>query len=144
MQTITSPTVTLGTLTANLPMLFAMGTSLLGTRDEKTRIETWPMPARPILLPLGHVAMSQGVALAMHTVDRLGMECTLALACHATGDWGSVPEEDAEANTAALTNGSRVLSSYHLPSLLGQPEERIWIITEADRSVTTLLFPSEY
>ncbi|WP_308444852.1 hypothetical protein [Paraburkholderia adhaesiva] len=49
-----------------------------------------------------------------------------------------VPPEDAEANRWAVVNGARILSSYLIAN------ERVWIITEADRSVTTLLFPEEY
>jgi hypothetical protein len=57
---------------------------------------------------------------------------------HLAGDWGNVPPEDAALNEAALKNGSRLLSSYPLPS------GKVWVITEADRSVTTILLPSEY
>lgn len=57
---------------------------------------------------------------------------------HAHGDWGEVPSEDAEANNAAVDEGSRVISSYKVG------EGKIWIITESDRSVTTLLLPEEY
>jgi hypothetical protein len=58
---------------------------------------------------------------------------------HLTGDWGEVPPEDADANRQALIDGSRLLSSYTLAN-----GTRIWLITEADRSVTTLLRPEEY
>lgn len=58
---------------------------------------------------------------------------------YAAGDWGDVPPDDAQANHIALKSGSRLFSSYHI-----DPDARIWIITEADRSVTTLLLPSEY
>jgi hypothetical protein len=58
---------------------------------------------------------------------------------HASGDWGDVPAEDARENEHALTRGLRVLSSYSLPS-----GERVWIITEADRSSTSIITPEEY
>ena len=58
---------------------------------------------------------------------------------HASGDWGNVPSEDARENEYSLKHGFRVLSSYPLPS-----GERIWVITEADRSSTCLLLPGEY
>ena len=62
------------------------------------------------------------------------------LARHWVGDWGEVDDEDKQANEDALKHGTRLLSAYtHEPS-----GERIWIITEADRKVTTFLFPSEY
>lgn len=59
---------------------------------------------------------------------------------HAAGMWGKVSTEDAAANRKALTTGERILSEYWLPD----EERRIWVLTEADRSVTTLLLPSEY
>lgn len=57
---------------------------------------------------------------------------------HTTGDWGDLCEEDKQANDAAVTTGDRILSSYDLRG------RKVWIITEADRSVTTLLLPEEY
>ena len=61
------------------------------------------------------------------------------LSRHARGDWGSVCEEDAELNNQALIDGSRLLSSYSL-----KDDTKLWIITEADRSSSTLLLPEEY
>ena len=57
---------------------------------------------------------------------------------HLNQDWGDVCEEDKQSNNQALIHGGRLLSSYKLG------EETIWIITEADRSATTILLPSEY
>jgi hypothetical protein len=62
-----------------------------------------------------------------------------ALARHASGDWGEVGKEDRKANDAALRNGERILSSYRTAA-----GTRFWIITEADRSATTVLPPDEY
>lgn len=58
---------------------------------------------------------------------------------HATGDWGELCPEDQEANRLAVALGGRVLSAYTLADRV-----RIWIITEADRSATTLLLPEDY
>src|SRR5262249_32964915 len=58
---------------------------------------------------------------------------------HLEGDWGEVSEEDQEANNSALKYGGRLLSSYRI----GNGVE-LWVITEADRSVTTVLLPDEY
>ena len=58
---------------------------------------------------------------------------------HLTGDWGEVDEHDQQENERSLTIGCRLLSAYTLPT-----GEKLWIITEADRSVTTILLPSEY
>jgi hypothetical protein len=57
---------------------------------------------------------------------------------HATGDWGDVPPEDKEMNDFGVDHGNRLLSSYTVEGVT------IWIITEADRSSTTVLFPDEY
>lgn len=61
------------------------------------------------------------------------------VALHVSGDWGQVGAQDARENALSLDRGFRLLSSYRLPS-----SDRIWIITEADRSLTTLLLPSDY
>lgn len=58
---------------------------------------------------------------------------------HVTGDWGDLEAEDRAANNAALVSGARILSAYSLAT-----DERLWIITEADRASTTLLLPMEY
>jgi hypothetical protein len=60
------------------------------------------------------------------------------LARHATGDWGDLCAFDRRQNEIALREGLRVLSSYDVPA------GRLWIITEADRSITTILLPEEY
>lgn len=56
-------------------------------------------------------------------------------------DWGDVCTEDWESNDEAVRNGERILAAYKHGE---HPEWRIWIITEWDRSVTTILFPDEY
>lgn len=61
-----------------------------------------------------------------------------ALARHARGDWGDVDPEDVGANDAALGEGTRLVSVYRVG------EVTIWIVTEADRSMTTVLLPDEY
>ena len=58
---------------------------------------------------------------------------------HLSGDWGDLCQEDRQANAVALTYGSRLLSAYDI-----SPNHRLWIITEADRRLTTLLLPEEY
>lgn len=57
---------------------------------------------------------------------------------HQSGDWGDVSEEDRESNEEALLMPLRIMSSYKFSN------DKIWIITEADRSVTTILLPSDY
>ncbi|WP_374490714.1 hypothetical protein [Zoogloea sp.] len=90
--------------------------------------------------PLGQLAATPGVLalLEQHRVSLFDL-----LARHASGvDWGDVGTEDARANDQALIHGSRLLSCYTL--VPGNPDTRVWIISEADRSVTTALKPSEY
>jgi hypothetical protein len=66
-------------------------------------------------------------------------EILLALRWHISGNWGEISEEDKESNEQALKDGGRLLSAYRAASGV-----RFWIITEADRSVTTLLLPEDY
>jgi hypothetical protein len=94
------------------------------------------------LFALGQVVSTPG-ALGASTPQHLGR----CLQRHSHGDWGSVCAEDAASNDAALTGCSRILSAYPIDE--GKPCEgsgsnTLWIITEADRSVTTFLLPSEY
>ena len=84
--------------------------------------------------PLGIVVATPGALDVLNT-----LELNRLLHRHATGDWGDLDPEDHAANDAALNSGGRILSAYQCAS--GQ---RIWIITEADRSSTCLLLPSEY
>lgn len=58
---------------------------------------------------------------------------------HAAGDWGDVPLHDLRENEFAIEMGNRLMSSYMLLT-----KARVWVITEADRSATTLLLPDEY
>lgn len=62
-----------------------------------------------------------------------------AMTRHSSGDWGDLCPEDIQANEEALRHGERLLSAFH-----GQNQTKFWIITEADRSATTVLLPSEY
>lgn len=72
--------------------------------------------------------------------------CFESLNRHKNGDWGDLQEEDLQLNNLSLEDGEgRILSSYNLPENISvENESKIWIITEADRSVTTILFPSQY
>lgn len=66
-------------------------------------------------------------------------EVASAIARHRAGDWGDLDDEDRAANDAALRHGSRLLSAYHSAS-----GTKFWVITEWDRSATTVLLPFEY
>jgi hypothetical protein len=63
---------------------------------------------------------------------------------HVKGDWGDLDAEDKQANDQALKQGSRLLSAYNDDRFPGHGVSTLWIITEADRSATTILFPDEY
>lgn len=94
------------------------------------------LQTKNIPFPLGQIVATPG---ALDLLDRSATNAEELLRRHQNGDWGDVPPDDAEENRRSLENGWRLLSSY---SLIGS--ERLWIITEADRSATTLLLPSEY
>ena len=63
---------------------------------------------------------------------------------HLSCDWGDCCPEDSALNDLALAEGGRILSAYNIPGGLFGMSDRLWIITEVDRSYTTILFPSEY
>ena len=63
---------------------------------------------------------------------------------HVKGDWGEVDDEDKQTNDQALKQGTRLLSAYNDDHFPKNGVATIWIITEADRSATTILFPDEY
>lgn len=90
---------------------------------------------KPPLFALGQIVATH--ALLAH-LEKHGINASDYLNRHVRGDWGEVPADDAAENEFALTRRLRLLSSYTVAN------ERIWILTEADRSATTLLFPSEY
>jgi hypothetical protein len=85
---------------------------------------------------LGVVVATPG---ALEVLGNLEVSASELVERHASGDWGDVPSEDARENEYSLKHGFRVLSSYPLPG-----GERVWIITEANRSSTCLLLPREY
>lgn len=83
---------------------------------------------------LGQVVATPG-ALAKAKLE----ERERCLARQVTGDWGELEDEDRAANETAVAEGTRLLSAYTVAS-----GEKLWVITEWDRSVTTLLLPDEY
>ena len=89
---------------------------------------------RADLFPLGQVVATPGV-LAAVPAD----EITTALRRHAGGDWGTVCPEDQRENELSLKEGFRLLSAYQASN-----GTKFWVITEADRSATTVLLPEEY
>jgi len=88
------------------------------------------------LFALGQTVATPGALAALGRNETTGLEL---LARHATGDWGEVDAEDRAENDYSVSRRLRLLSAYTL-----RDGTRLWIITEADRSVTTLLLPHEY
>jgi len=84
---------------------------------------------------LGQVVATPG---ALEELSR--EEISSALRRHASGDWGDLCKEDKKENELALKEGFRILSAYKSSG----NGKKFWIITEADRSVTTVLLPEEY
>lgn len=87
-----------------------------------------------VSFPLGQTVITPNAAASVEHADVLA-----ALRRHASGDWGELGEEDRAANDRALVEGTRLLSAYR-----ARNGTRFWIITEADRSVTTILLPEDY
>lgn len=83
------------------------------------------------MFPLGRLLATPGAL-------ELGLDLRPLLSRHVSGDWGDLDPEDKQANQIALTTGARIFSAYHTP------KGKLWIITEADRSATTVLLPDEY
>jgi len=104
------------------------------TPESERKTEAVKQAAR---FQLGQVVATPG---ALETLGRAGVPPLRLLGRHETGDWGDLSDDDVAENEFSLKEGLRLLSSYKLPDT----GEKIWIITEADRSVTTVLLPEEY
>ena len=89
-----------------------------------------------VSFPLGRLVATPG---ALDALAKAGHTPLDLVARHAANDWGEVDRHDWKANDKALAEGSRLLSAYTLPTKV-----KVWVITEADRSATTILLPSEY
>lgn len=88
----------------------------------------------PSKFPLGSIVITSNAQSRLDDEDVIN-----ALRRHAAGDWGDVDEHDRQENELSLEHGFRLLSVYY--DRLGT---KFWIITEADRSVTTILLPEDY
>ena len=89
-----------------------------------------------IRFPLGRVVATPGALSALEKAEQLPAEF---LDRHVNGDWGEVPEEDKQENEISVEEGYRILSAYTT-----RAGDKIWILTEADRSATILMLPEEY
>ena len=95
------------------------------------------LPRVRLCFPLGQILATPGALALLEGSNVSPMDL---IARHVVGDWGAVCAEDARANIEALATGSRLLSCYFIHS----NAEKVWLITEADRSATTILLPDEY
>lgn len=88
------------------------------------------------LFELGQIVATPGALELLERHSKTPMEF---LQKHACGDFGNLCRDDLDANNEAIWNGERILSSYNLSD-----SDRLWVITEADRSSTCCLLPEEY
>jgi hypothetical protein len=86
--------------------------------------------------PLGRILATPG---ALEVLGECGQQASEFFSRHAAGDWGDIHPEDIGLNEQALLHGSRLMSVYQT-----NDGTKVWLITEADRSATTLLLPEEY
>lgn len=108
------------------------------TENKVDNTDSTEKRATPERFRLGCIVATPGVLKALEE-EGIGAESIVER--HVRGDWGEVTECDRKTNENAVrTGGVRILSSYRLP----QTRVRIWVITEADWSATTLLLPTEY
>jgi hypothetical protein len=108
--------------------------------EEQSQIQKQENPMqqteRKPLFNLGHLVATPG---ALAVLEKTGQNPMEFLSRHVTGDWGEIPEEDKKENLLSLEKGFRLLSSYRTTA-----GDRVWVITEANRSHSTLLLPEEY
>jgi len=88
---------------------------------------------------LGQLVMTRGVNDKIADDASFSRFVVESLGRHAKGDWGDLCQEDKQENELSLKKNFRLLSAYERDDL-----PKVWIITEADRNVTTVLFPDEY
>jgi hypothetical protein len=106
--------------------------------------QTKPEPAKPVRFPSGRIVATPG---ALDILERYQIAPSALLDRHFTGDWGDLCDDDKRANAEAVEAGLRIFSSYLVKAPDGEADmsaAKVWVITEADRSATTLLLPEEY
>ncbi|MGH9823034.1 MAG: hypothetical protein ACREDR_07285 [Blastocatellia bacterium] len=94
------------------------------------------LQAKQPIFALGRLVATPG---ALEALTRAGQTPIEFIVRHQRGDWGECDPEDAKENDLSVREGFRILSVYRTAK-----GEKLWVITEADRSATTLLLPSEY
>lgn len=92
-------------------------------------------PAIP-LFPAGQILATPGALAMLEQANKTPLEF---LSRHLRGDWGDLCQDDKAENEWSLKHGYRLMSSYRIDE-----RQTLWVITEADRSATTILLPSDY
>lgn len=111
--------------------------SAMVLRDAPMPPSDHPKPTqarRSVRFELGRICVTSNAMMALESLEIVG-----ALARHARGDWGTLPTEDWLANERAVRDGDRLVSVYHTPAGV-----KFYVVTEWDRSVTTVLLPEDY
>lgn len=96
------------------------------------------------LFKTGELLSSMFINSEIKENPKFAVFCQTCLDKHKSGEWGDLGKDDLDANNFAVENEERIFSSYIIPKDLNMDEEKIYIITESDRSCTTILFPIEY
>lgn len=100
------------------------------------KLPTSSLSQQPVQFATGQIVATPG---ALHLLEQHAILPIQLVARHVRGDFGIVPEEDADSNRSAIKHGNaRILSSYQIGA------GRVWLITEWDKSLTTLLLPDDY
>ena len=102
------------------------------------------MSTKTKAVQLGQVVFTMGVSNVVYANKSFSDFLVHSLIRHTNHDWGDLCDDDKEVNELALQEGSRLLSGYDIPPSIEIHHQKIWIITEWSREVTTILFPSEY
>ena len=114
----------------------------VGMKEREARVPPEEVPSqeeergKEPLFDLGQVVGTPGALRALAEAHQPPIEL---LARHVTGDWGELADEDRGENERSVEQGLRVFSAYKLRTGV-----KVWVITEWDRSATTILLPEEY
>jgi hypothetical protein len=90
------------------------------------------------MMEYGRILATRGIANEAENNTIFAQEIAAAFERYQRNDWGDLCKEDKELNNQAVNGGDRILAAYQTS------KGKIWIITEWDRSATTILFPNEY
>lgn len=95
-------------------------------------------------LELGKILFTAAIADAVSNSNDFSAFVCQSIEKHKSCNWGDCDPEDSHQNDLSFESGGRILSVYKNPAAHADTEPKIWIITEWDRSITTVLYPSDY